>query len=243
MAEWNCRWKPFWIAIGDTFQKAYLGEWQLVDDGSKRDPAEDSAQTVPCASDFSKLWKAENRDCALNYDQPLDTSSAPKSSWQAVGVPDAPTWKLSGTQSTSASWEKLEAPLPHQKQTGNFSKMCIILTLSMMLHRHFLLLPIRQGYEDRRTKTVQSSMPHQQRDPLGKQPDAPTWKLSGTQGSSAFWEKSEAPLPLPKRRCNFIHPKQLSPFPERLELPFPEEEILSSLRKTFPSFGTVLLRG
>ena len=36
MAEWICRWKPFWIPFGDTFQKAYLEEWQLVDDGSKR---------------------------------------------------------------------------------------------------------------------------------------------------------------------------------------------------------------
>ena len=30
-----------------------------------------------------------------------------------------------------------------------------------------------------------------------------------------------------KRRCNFIHPKQLSPFPERLELPYPKGEIQS----------------
>ena len=103
MAEWICRWKPFWIPIGDTFQEAYLEEWQLVDDGSKRDPVEDSAQTIPCASDSSKLWKAENRDCALKFEQPLDTSSAPKSSWQAVGEPDGPTWMLSGTQGTSAS--------------------------------------------------------------------------------------------------------------------------------------------
>ena len=28
-------------------------------------------------------------------------------------------------------------------------------------------------------------------------------------------------------RCNFIHPEQLSPFPERLKLPFPIDEILS----------------
>ena len=88
--------------------------------------------------------RAEISDCALKYEQPLDTSSATKSSWQAVG-----------------------------------------------------------------------------------EPDAPAWKLSGTEGISAFWEKSEAPLPHPKRVCNFIHPKQLSPFPERLELPFPDEEILS----------------
>ena len=39
----------------------------------------------------------------------------------------------------------------------------------------------------------------------------------------------ETPLLPPKRVCQFIHPKQLSPFPERLELPFPEEEILSGL--------------
>ena len=45
--------------------------------------------------------------------------------------------------------------------------------------------------------------------------------------TSAFWENSEAPLPSPKRVCNFIHSKQLGPIPERLELPFPEEEILS----------------
>ena len=34
-------------------------------------------------------------------------------------------------------------------------------------------------------------------------------------------------LPHPKRRCNFLHPKQLSPFPERLKLPYPSGEILS----------------
>ena len=34
-------------------------------------------------------------------------------------------------------------------------------------------------------------------------------------------------MPPPRPRCNFIHPKQLSPFPERLELPYPSGEILS----------------
>ena len=34
-------------------------------------------------------------------------------------------------------------------------------------------------------------------------------------------------LPLPKRRCNFILSKQLSPFLVRLELPYPDGEILS----------------
>ena len=47
MAEWICRWKPFWIPIDDTFQKAYLEERQLADDGSQRDPVEDSAKDSP----------------------------------------------------------------------------------------------------------------------------------------------------------------------------------------------------
>ena len=60
-----------------------------------------------------------------------------------------------------------------------------------------------------------------------EQPDAPTWELIGPQGTASFLERAEAPLPFPRPRCNFIHPKQLSPFPEHLELPFPSEEILS----------------
>ena len=60
-----------------------------------------------------------------------------------------------------------------------------------------------------------------------EQPDAPSWEPLGSQGAATFWEKTEAPLPPPRRRCNFIHPKQLSPFLECLELPFPSGEILS----------------
>ena len=30
-----------------------------------------------------------------------------------------------------------------------------------------------------------------------------------------------------KRVCNYVHPKQHSPFPDRLKLPYPDEEILS----------------
>ena len=106
-------------------------EWQLVGDGSKRDPVEDSAQTIPCASDSSTV-----------------------------------------PSSMSNLWT-----------------------------------------------------PHRHRIPLGGEPHASIWKLSGTEGSSAFWEKPEAPLPPLKRVCNFIHPKQLSPFPERLELPYPNGEL------------------
>ena len=46
---------------------------------------------------------------------------------------------------------------------------------------------------------------------------------------NVFWERIEAPLPplRPRPKCDFIHPQQLSPFPERLELPFSSDDILS----------------
>ena len=49
------------------------------------------------------------------------------------------------------------------------------------------------------------------------------------QDKAYFWERIEAPLPplWPRPKCNFTHPRQLSPFPERLELPFSKDEILS----------------
>ena len=61
------------------------------------------------------------------------------------------------------------------------------------------------------------------------QPDALPWAPTGSQGTAFFWERTEAPLPPLRPRCNFIHPNKLSPFPERLELPFSSEEILSGL--------------
>ena len=61
------------------------------------------------------------------------------------------------------------------------------------------------------------------------QPDAPTWELLGPQGTAS--------LPPSRPRCNFIHPRQLSPLPERLKLPFSSEEILSGF-KDIVSSGT-----
>ena len=52
------------------------------------------------------------------------------------------------------------------------------------------------------------------------------WKNMG-EGTASFWERTEVPLPPLRPRCNFIHPRQLSPLPERLKLPFSSEEILS----------------
>ena len=50
-----------------------------------------------------------------------------------------------------------------------------------------------------------------------------------TQDTASSWEKVEAPLPLPSLRSYSFHTKQISSFPERLELPFLPDEILSGL--------------
>ena len=46
---------------------------------------------------------------------------------------------------------------------------------------------------------------------------------------ACFGERIEVPLPplRPRPKCDFIHPRQFSPFPERLVLPFSIEIILS----------------
>ena len=61
-----------------------------------------------------------------------------------------------------------------------------------------------------------------------RQPDSLRWEPSRPQDKAHFWKRNETPLPPLRPRCNFIHPRQLSPFPERLELPFSrDDEIMS----------------
>ena len=108
-------------------------------------PSEDNLQTSPNTTESTKLLRSGSNDVTFKREQPWDTPSSPKSSWQAFGEPYAPTWKLSGTQGTSAFWEPLG------------SHHC----------------------------------PHQ------------------------------------KRVCNYVHPKQHSPFSDRLRLPYTDEKILS----------------
>ena len=62
-----------------------------------------------------------------------------------------------------------------------------------------------------------------QRPRTSRQFDSLPWESAKPQDKACFWERIEAPLP----KCNFIHPRQLSPFPERLELPLSTDEILS----------------
>ena len=62
------------------------GNWLMID----RYPGKNSKKTVPCSTDSMKQRRAESRDCALKEEQLLNTSTAPKSSWQATGELDAP---------------------------------------------------------------------------------------------------------------------------------------------------------
>ena len=65
--------------------------------------------------------------------------------------------------------------------------------------------------------------------------DALPWERTEPQGTAYFWERNEAPLPPSRPRCNFTHPRQLSPFPESLKLPFSSEEILSGFEEIVSS--------
>ena len=60
-----------------------------------------------------------------------------------------------------------------------------------------------------------------------RQPDFLPWEPTRPQDKAYFWKRNAAPLPPLQPRCNFIHPRQLSPFPERLKLLFSNDEILS----------------
>ena len=109
------RWQPCWILIGETFRKAYLEDWQLSKDGQNYNPVEDSAQTVPCASDSGKLRRTENSDVPSS----VGSLGTPHRHQNLRGKQLENLARLLGrspeTEDTSAFWEKSEAPLPHQK--------------------------------------------------------------------------------------------------------------------------------
>ena len=67
------------------------------------------------------------------------------------------------------------------------------------------------------------------------------WETAKPQDKACFWERVEAPLPplQPRPKCDFTHPRQLNPFPEHLELPFSNDEILFGYEE-FDSSGNDL---
>ena len=80
--------------------------------------------------------------------------------------------------------------------------------------------------------------PSRQFDSLPCEPTKP-------QDKDYFWERIETPLPplRPRPNCNFIHPRQLSPFPERLELSFQMMESSAATKILSLQEQIILLRG
>ena len=60
------------------------------------------------------------------------------------------------------------------------------------------------GYKDYTTKQkLPEEAPSTPRQ--AGQPDALPWEPLGPQGTAYFWKRTEAPLPLLRPKCNFIH--------------------------------------
>ena len=76
---------------------------------------------------------------------------------------------------------------------------------------------------------------------ISKQFDSLPWEPTRPQDKAYFWERIEAPLPplRPQPNATSFIQGQLSPFPERLELPFSNDQILSGYEE-IDSSGTDL---
>ena len=73
---------------------------------------------------------------------------------------------------------------------------------------------------------------------ISKPFDSLPWEPTRPHDKAYFWERIEGPLPptRPRPRCIFIHPRQLSPLAERLELPFSNDEILCGYEDQFTAW-------
>ena len=75
MLGWVCQWKPFWIPVGDNFQKAYLEEWLHIGDDSTGDPGENSIEAISTANVSTTVRSSENQNCTVRHKQPTDAPS------------------------------------------------------------------------------------------------------------------------------------------------------------------------
>ena len=69
---------------------------------------------------------------------------------------------------------------------------------------------------------------------MSKLASSSPWEPAKPHDEACFWERIEALLPplRPRPKCDFIHPRQLSPFPERLVLPFSQHTTLTTTTHT-----------
>ena len=77
MSGWVCQWKPFWIPVGDSFQKAYLEEWIYVGD--------DSSDEQGLANSHTLVQGAGYKDYTSKQKLPEGAPSAPRSAGHPSG--------------------------------------------------------------------------------------------------------------------------------------------------------------
>ena len=112
MTKCVCKWKPFWVPRGDTFQNAYLEETEQEDDVPSHTHAGPSKNSHRSRS-FSRTTASESFQ-AVKDDAPCGGPSMPQSSWQPVGDTNEPTklWKHTETQKKCSVWEPMGAAVP-----------------------------------------------------------------------------------------------------------------------------------
>ena len=103
-----CQWKPFWILVGESFQKAYLEEWIYTGDDSYGEQGMANIPTLVQGAGYKDYTSIQKR--------PEEAPSAPRS----AGQPDALTLESVGPQGTASFWERLELPFPSAEILSGF---------------------------------------------------------------------------------------------------------------------------
>ena len=105
MTEWICWWyKPFWIPRGESFHKGDLEEWEQVVVAQSYASGEDKSCPTATATKTEGIQKTQEDERTSTREPNRSRCSLPKSSWEAVGTFDAPSWKYTGTQENTVSW-------------------------------------------------------------------------------------------------------------------------------------------
>ena len=92
MSGWVCQWKPVWNPIGDLFKKTYLEDLRHMGGDALSYIGEQCMANIP-----TMVQGVADNDCTTRQKRFEEELSALRSSWQAGGENDTPTWKLSGT--------------------------------------------------------------------------------------------------------------------------------------------------
>ena len=129
MTEWICWYKSFGIQRGESYQKVFLEEWEKVDPEQSYVCGEDKSCPTAIVTETERLQKAQEDGRTTTREPHRGGCSLPKSSWEAVGAFDAPSWKYTGTQGSTVSWGSLAAalkcsrsPFIDPRQVGTFPK-------------------------------------------------------------------------------------------------------------------------